>query len=273
MQKGLIAVILPVWKPSVSHLKKCVDSLVAQTYSHIEVIIVYKKSPEFDDDFYRLLAEYQDKRIRVVEDKTKGFPSAINEGITNSTGEFIARIDGDDFCTVDRFEKQLEFKKKHKCNIVGSWGYFISNDGKKIGKSEPPISHRAIRKKMMLRCPILHSSVLMDKTVIENLGLYDTAFIAGEDDELWFRAMSNDYKFGNVPEYLVSIRDNPQSKTRGSEWRKERIYTIKARTKALLHYGFFKPLDIFYYLQAPLYYFISPKNAMKVRKILSSNYH
>jgi len=269
----LISVVLPLWKPNTVDLKTCIDSVVSQTYSNIELIIAYKKSPEFDDAFYRLMSEYQDKRIKVLECKNRNISSQINEGIKNSKGKFIARIDGDDFCAPDRFEKQLIFKKKHNCNIVGSWGYFISIEGKKIGMFEPPVTHQQIRKKMMLRCPILHVSVLMDKSMLEDIGLYDTSFVSGEDDELWFRAMFHNYKFGNVPEYLVSIRNNPKSKTRGAEWRKDRIYTIKAKTKALLHYGFFKPLDFFYYLQLPLYYFISPKNAMKVRKILSSNYH
>ncbi len=68
MQNGLISVIIPIWKPNLSHLKTCIDSVVAQTYSDIEIIIIYKKSPEFDEDFYRLIKEYQDDKIEVVED-------------------------------------------------------------------------------------------------------------------------------------------------------------------------------------------------------------
>jgi len=271
MIRGLISVILPIWKPHINELKTCLDSLISQTHSSTEIIIVYKKSPQFDDAFFLLINGYQDNRIKVIDDKNKGFPGAINEGIINSRGEFIARIDGDDFCEIDRFEKQLKFKKNHKYDIVGTWGFFVSRDGKKIRRMEPPITHQEIRKKMMLRCPIIHSSVLMDRSMLEGLGLYDTSYLSGEDDELWFRAMFKGFKFGNVPEYLVSIRDNPESKTRGTEWRKERIYTIKAKTNAFLRYGFFKPLDVFYFLQTPLYYFISPKTAMKARKILKYN--
>ena len=79
------------------------------------------------------------------------------------------------------------------------------------------------------------------------------------------------YKFGNVPEYLVNmgIEENPDSITRGSQWKKVRTRSMKAKNKALLHYGFFKPFDVFYYLLTPFYYFISPKNAMKFRKTLN----
>ena len=264
MQNGLISVILPILKPNLSHLKTCIDSVVAQTYSDIEIIIIYKKSPGFDDGFYRLIKEYRDDRIKVVEDN-RSLSAALNTGIIKSTGEFIARIDGDDFCEIDRFERQLKFKENHKCNVVGSLANYISNEGKKIAKIQVPITHQEIRKEMMLRNPIINSSVLMDRKMFEDVGLYDTSFVYCEDYDLWFRAMFYGYKFGNVPECLVSIRYNPQSVTRGFTWREVRIYAIKAKNRAFLHYGFYKPRDFFYHLLSmPLIYFISPRVAMKV---------
>ena len=266
MQNGLISVILPIWKPNLSHLKTCIDSVVAQTYSDIEIIIIYKKSPEFDDGFYRLIKEYRDDKIKVVEDNS-GLSSALNTGIIKSMGEFIARIDGDDFCEIDRFEKQLKFKENHKYNVVGSWANYISNEGKKIAKIQVPITHQEIRKKMMLHNPILNPSVLMDRRMLEDVGVYDVPLVYAADYDLWFRAMFNGYKFGNVPEYLVTIRDYPQSVTRGSTWKKARIHAIKAKNRAFLHYGFFKPRDFFYHLLTPLIYFISPSVALRAKKI------
>jgi len=147
LKKDLISVILPIWKADINQLKKCIDSLINQTYSQIEIIIVYKKSSEFDDAFYQLISTYQDDRIKITDDKNQGFPAALNEGIKNSTGEFIARIDSDDFCELDRFEKQLKFKTNNKYNVVGSWAYLVSLDGKKIGKKILPVTHEEIRKK------------------------------------------------------------------------------------------------------------------------------
>jgi len=263
MKKGLISVILPIWKPNISHLKSCIDSVLAQTYSDIEIIIIYKKSPEFDDAFYRLIKEYRDDKIKVVEDGG-GLSRALNAGITKSTGEFIARIDGDDFCEIDRFERQLKFKENHKYNVVGTCAHFISNEGKKIAKIQVPTTHQEIRKEIMLRNPILHPSALMDRRMLEDIGLYDTSFVYAADYDLWFKAMFHGYKFGNVPEYLVSIRNNPHSITRGFTWREARLYTIKAKNRAFLHYGFFKPRDVFHHLVTPLTYFISPMIVMKV---------
>jgi len=101
--------------------------------------------------------------------------------------------------------------------------------------------------------------------MIEDIGLYDTSFVYASYYDLWFRAMFNGYKFGNVPEPLISLRYNPHSITRGSTWRKVRIYVIKAKNRALLHYGFFKPRDIFYHLlSAPFTYLLPPMIVMKV---------
>ncbi len=266
MKKGLISVIIPVWKPNFTHLKTCIDSVVAQTYSDIEIIIIYKKSPEFDEGFYRLIKEYQDDKIKVVEDNG-WIPVARNTGIMKSRGEFIALMDADDFCEVDRFEKQLKFKEKHKCIVVGSWAHYISYEGKKIVKIQVPTTHQEIRKKMMLHNPILNPSVLMDRRMLEDIGFYDTSFVYASDYELWFRAMFNGYKFANVPEYLLSIRNNPQSVTQGSTWKKSRIYAMKAKNRAFLRYGFSKPWDFFYYLLTTLTYFISPRVAMRAKKI------
>jgi len=273
MEKELISVILPVWKPIISQLKKCVESLICQTYSNNEIIIVYKKSLEHDQKFFELVESFSNSSIKIIIDKNTSFPAALNEGIQNSSGEFIARIDADDFCEKHRFEKQLEFKEKNDCNVVGSWAYDVTIDGKKIGKRIKPVTHQAIRKKMMWRCPILHPTVLMDRKMLDEIGFYDPSYISAEDYELWFRAMHHNYKFGNVPEFLVNIgiAETPDSITRGSGWKKARVAALRVKNKALLHYGFCTPKDIFYYIPTPFYYLISPHLAMKVRKNLKRN--
>jgi len=267
MTDVLISTIIPIWKPNFNHLKKCLDSVLAQTYSNIEIILVYKKSPQFDDEFHNLINQYQDMRIKVIKDNNKGFSNALNLGIINSTGRLIARMDGDDFCVNNRFERQLKFKKNNKCDVVGTWACLLSEDGTQIGKIETPTTHEEIRKKMMLHDPILHPSVLMDRKMLDKIGLYDTSFVYAEDYELWFRAMSKNYKFRNVPEFLVNIRENPQSITRGPEWKKHRIFAMKAKNRAFLKYGFCKPQDIFYYILTQFTYFISPRMASRAKKL------
>ena len=268
LKYGTISVVIPIWKPHTEQLKQCLDSMVKQTYDDLEFVLIYRKSTEFDNMFYSLINNYHDdKRLKVIESKTVGFTNSLNEGIEKSEGEFIARIDSDDFCETNRFERQLEFKKENHSNVVGTWAYSISYEGQKIGKIELPVTHEQIRRKMMLHCPMLHPSILMEKKIFSDIGLYDPSFIHAEDYELYFRAMRHGYRFSNVPNYLTYIREGTTSRSRGSEWQLQRRYYIKAKNKAFLRYGFNRYYDIFYHILTPLSYFVSPRIAYNVKRL------
>ncbi|MDE2588480.1 MAG: family 2 glycosyl transferase, partial [Patescibacteria group bacterium] len=119
----------------------------------------------------------------------------------------------------------------------------------------------------MLHCPMLHPSILMDKEIFTKIGMYDPNFIHAEDYELYFRAMFHNYKFGNIPEYLVYIREGKHSRSRGEEWKTQRRYYIKAKNKAMFQYGFNKYYDIFYHIFTPFSYFVSPRIALKIKRL------
>lgn len=266
MAKQKISVIIPVWKPDFEQLRKCLDSIVNQTYNELEILILYKNSDEHDKKVFSILKSYNDNRIVLIKSKATSFVATLNEGIMKSSGELIARIDADDYCDIQRFEKQIEFKEKNHLNIVGCWAYWVSNDGKIIGKICLPETHVEIRKKMMFHNPMLHPTLLMDKKMLIESGLYDTSFLHAEDYELYFRLMSKGFKFGNLPSYLGYIRDALDSRSRGTEWRKQRIYHIKARNKAFHEFGFNNPRDFVYHMITPLAYFMSPKLWLKFKK-------
>ena len=104
LEQGLISVILPVWKPNINQIKQCLDSLINQTYRHQEIIIIYRKSNLYDKDFFALIDEYNDERLKVIIGEKPGLPNKLNEGILNASGEYIARMDADDYCELNRFE-------------------------------------------------------------------------------------------------------------------------------------------------------------------------
>ena len=270
MTQNLISVILPIWMPKILDLKKCIDSVLSQTYSFLELIIVYRNNPEMDTSFYKLIDEYSDPRIRIIECNKKGVSKGMNEGIINSSGNLIARIDGDDFWDPNKLQLQIEYKEDHQLNIVGSWAKLISYQVEEAGALEPPITNNEIRKRLMLIDTIIHSSILMDKSMLDNIGLYDESLNTAEDYEMWFRIISKGYKFGNIPKYLVTKKIIPTSLSL-SNWKSHRRDTIRAKNMAILKYGFNRPRDFLYYLPTPIYYFISDKNAKRIRKIIGIN--
>ncbi len=266
MEKQKISVLIPVWKPNFIQLKKCLESVINQTYKKLEIIILYKNSSEHDKKIFPFIDQFHDSRLKIIESKSPSFVSTLNEGILASTGELIARIDADDYCDLERFEKQLKFKEENMLNIVGSWANWISDEGDIIGKISLPITHSEIRKKIMYHNPMLHPTLLMDKKMLEDVGMYDESFLHAEDYELFFRLLYKGYKFGNVPAYLGFIRDAVDSRSRGSEWRKQRIYHMMAKSKAFRDLGFNNPRDTIYHLLTPLAYFMSPKLWLKFKK-------
>ncbi|MEO2652605.1 glycosyltransferase family 2 protein, partial [Enterococcus mundtii] len=97
-----ISIIVPVYKVE-KYLKKCVDSIIAQTFTDIEIILVDDGSP---DDSGKICDEYavQDKRIKVIHKENGGLSSARNAGIEMAKGKYLGFIDSDDYIAEDMFE-------------------------------------------------------------------------------------------------------------------------------------------------------------------------
>jgi len=266
MAEELISVVMPVFRPNISQLKLAVESVLDQTYHNLELIIVYKKSSnEVDNEVTKIFETKRDgRRIRVIEND-ESFVDALNTGIRSSKGEIIGRMDSDDICVNTRFEEQVNFIHDTGVSIVGSWVYSISDDGHIIGTIEPPSEPEEIRKKMMFHCPISHSSITMKKDMLEKIGYYDPEFAGAEDYELYFRALSKNYKIANIPKYLIYIRETSSSIMRGNQWKAARRSYIKAKNKAMSHYGFNRYYDVFYGLLTPISLFITPRLAYQMK--------
>jgi len=271
MVNNLISVIMPVYNPNLEQLEISLQSVLAQTYSNLELIIIYKSSgKEVDSKVQEIFEKYKDNRIRIFHDNS-GFVSALNLGIEKSNGKFIGRMDSDDICVNTRFEEQSKFMQQNKLSLVGSWAFSITNEGKQIGTIEPPYEHDKIRKKIMFHNPILHPTILVEKKMLEDIGYYNEKFYGAEDYELYLRAISKNYKIGNIPRYLIYLREAESSITRGNQWRSTRKAYFKTKKQALFHYGFNRYYDVFYYLLTPLTFLISPKMSLAIKNIAGWN--
>ena len=111
MNEPKISIIVPVYKVE-KYLKKCVDSILAQTYENLEVILVDDGSPDtcpaICDEFSK-----KDKRIKVIHKKNGGLSDARNAGLEIATGEYIGFVDSDDFISSEMYSVLL-------CNLLKS---------------------------------------------------------------------------------------------------------------------------------------------------------
>ena len=178
----LVSVIMPSYN-SKKYIKKAIDSVLEQTYSNFELIIVDGNSTDGTLD---ILDEYkkQDRRIKVIQDEGRGIGAALQLGCQIASGKFIARMDSDDIAINTRFEKQLKiFHSIPNLILVASPVIYINEDDSIVGYSFPYTNKRIIQEKVYL---IAHPTVMMKKVAYVKAGGYQP-LLRAEDYFLWNR--------------------------------------------------------------------------------------
>ena len=121
-QNPLISVIVPVYRVE-QYLHRCVDSILAQTYTNLEIILVDDGSPDCCGEICEGYAA-KDSRIRVIHQENGGVSTARNAGLDVCTGEYICFVDSDDYIHPEMYEKMLFAQLEHQVDIcVCQWQY------------------------------------------------------------------------------------------------------------------------------------------------------
>lgn len=141
MEHPLVSVIIPVYKVE-PYLRQCMDSVLAQTYTNLEVILVDDGSP---DGCPAICDEYakNDARVRVIHKENGGLSDARNAGIRAATGEWICFVDSDDIVQVQFIEFLLSSAMENSCDIA-ICNYRRFSDEKKVKpnvKMHSPLSN------------------------------------------------------------------------------------------------------------------------------------
>lgn len=210
--ENLVSVVMPV-RNGMPYLPLSIESLLNQTYRAFEIIVVDDGSSDGTSDYLKRIA---DPRLRVIRHETgKGIVAALNSGIAEAKGEFIARQDADDLSAHDRIGCQVEFLRKHSgVAVVASHVNFIAEDGSVFEDQwtrevrrlhDPAISSDDLRRLLPLTCCIAHGSIMARKTALMAAGGYRTDFEWAEDYDLWLRLLP-DYQFAKIPRQLYSYR-------------------------------------------------------------------
>jgi glycosyltransferase involved in cell wall biosynthesis len=207
MNNPKISVILPTFNGEKT-IRKSINSILEQTYENFELIIINDGSTDGTVD---IINSISDQRIKLLTQKNYGLPKALNTGISMAVGEYIARQDQDDISYAHRFSQQIVLLEQNaNIILVGTWARIIDNSNKKIGEHKHPITPYGIKTALLIRNPVVHSSVMFRKNVLLKSGLYDTSnnLQPPEDYELWCRLI-NYGDFINIPEFLVDYFHNP----------------------------------------------------------------
>lgn len=144
----------------------------------------------------------KDPRVKVLGDGTyHTHPAALNRLIDEARGKYIANMDGDDYCSPKRLEKQLElFEKDETLDVVGTGIVYLDDMDVPLGESIIPSSHAEICRNPYRNIDICHGSVMVKRSwYLQNK--YDELAVKVEDCDLWLRTFEHS-KFANVYEGL-----------------------------------------------------------------------
>jgi len=142
-EKVLVSVVVPVYNAE-KYLARCVESIVNQSYTNLEIILVddgsTDKSPVSCDEWAK-----KDCRIRVVHKKNAGAGYARNSGLEIATGMYICFFDSDDYLAPDAIYKALSLAQKEKTDIVVFGAVTVDQDGNCIAKMIPEAKQMCYR--------------------------------------------------------------------------------------------------------------------------------
>ena len=200
-----VSVILPV-RDGERFLREALQSVLAQTLDDFELLVVDDGST---DGTAAILDEVQDDRLRVLRQGPLGLVAALNLGIAEARTPYLARMDADDVSLPERLERQVAYlDERPRVALVVSRVETIGRDATVV----LPDDDAALRRRLLLRNPFTHGSVVVRADAVARGGGYRTDYGANEDYDLW-RRIAREWELGALPDVLYRYREHPGAVT------------------------------------------------------------
>jgi len=192
------------------YISETIESVLNQTYSDFEFIIIDDGST---DRTKEIITGYKDPRILYFYFENAGLSAALNKGLKISKGKYIARIDADDICYPNRFEKQYKFMEDNPSYAVcGSCTDVIDEVGDYIYTyNDIPTTNEEIQKQFEYKNCIVHSSSFYKRENAISIGGYYEPIKQYFEDFMFFYNIIKTGKAYNFSEPLIKYRVTPGS--------------------------------------------------------------
>lgn len=255
-----VSVVMPAYNAE-RFLREAIDSILSQTLASLELVVVDDGSTDTTPE---ILAGIHDPRCRIVRQANSGLPRALNAGIAASTAPLVARMDADDVAEPDRLRLQVAYLREHpEVGAVGTRATVIDEDGRVTGAMDVPTDPADIRRRLIVRNLLVHPAVTMRRDALQRAGLYDAAFPAAEEYDLWFR-MLRVAELANLPNRLLRYRVLPGSFTARKQHTMVR-YGLIARWRAI-QVGLYSPVQAVHLLLPALTLALPPAVSTAIRR-------
>lgn len=205
MTTSLVTIIVPVFKPHPVYFPLAIDSVLRQSFTDFELIVVEDPSSSSGQ---AMLAGVTDPRLRyILNGERTSLPRQHNRGLAEARGRFICRFDADDICEPNRIESQIAYLETHPdVDVVGSSLTVIDEDARVIGSRKYPTRHQDIVSAMRRFNPIANSTVMFRREVYERFGGWRDSVLPAQDYEWYSRLGAGGARFANLDAPLVRYR-------------------------------------------------------------------
>ena len=237
-------------------LAEAIESILTQTYTNWELILCDDAS---HDNTYQIAADYQSKfpqKIILIKNKSNlGLNKTLNHCLKYATGDYIARMDGDDISLPRRFEKEVEFLDTHKNYAIVSTPMIYFDENGEWGQGK--MVEKPKRTDFIVGTPFCHAPCMVRMEAYKAARGYSTNkwTIRAEDYNLWFRLYALGFKGYNLQEPYYKMRDD-----NNAYHRRKFKYCINEAYVRWTGYRMLKlPLNSYLYVFRPLLGGLLPK--------------
>lgn len=192
--KPLVSCILPVYNGE-RWLQAAIESVLGQTYPHLELIVINDGSTDRSGSIAADLAA-RDSRVVVIDQNNTGIVGALNAGLLAARGSYIARMDADDICLPERFARQVEALEAHpELAIIGTRSITVGAEGE-IDSHVEAGRHESIplfvKSSNVHNFPpsllqVLHPTIMVRADLMKSIGGYGGRYPHVEDYDLYMR--------------------------------------------------------------------------------------
>ena len=202
MNENLVSIIIPYYKKK-EYILKTINSILNQSYSQFEIIIIYDDENLSDLNYLDKLFK-SEKKIKIIKNSRNiGAGFSRNKGIENAKGDFIAFIDADDIWKKNKLENQINFMIKEKLEFSHTSYEIIDKNDKVLGKR---ISRNFIKVDDLIKsCDIGLSTVIFRKKIIDDQTKFPN-LKTKEDFVLWIKILQKNIFISSLNETLTSWR-------------------------------------------------------------------
>ncbi len=205
----MISIILPTYN-SAHTIARAVRSVLAQTYTDWELLVIDDGSTDDTDGTVKALTD--PRIIYIKQEQNLGLQKTLNHGLALAKGEYIARIDADDFWNdPDKLQTQVSFLDAHRDHVlVGTGIITIDANGRELTRTLLPETDQDIRERILGKNCFAHSSVLFRKGV--DRYSEDISVRHAEDYDLWMR-LGLAGSMANIAQYMTTLTVTPSTVT------------------------------------------------------------